>query len=219
MVNICEWLASNWTHWAASSCFYLYTLLEYRHEKRATVGTKTLCVVFPRSMSLTSLVGPSGYRESWWDQMLKRLLLLMLLCSREVRGQQRLRPPAGRLHLPVDPQPRPLWFFLEFLRPGMRAGLIQSGRDAKSVSGSGKKRLRAKSWPSLLHGLDWKSCKCEVKGLQPSTAAAAVAVARRGSGPGERRGLQIALIFSCPEAQPGFSQKNRRCICRCNITQ
>lgn len=164
-------------------CFYLCILFR----------TKTLCVFFfPRSMSLTSLVAPSGYRESWWDQMLKQLLLLMLLCSRGRRGQRRLRPPAGRLHLPVDPQPRPLQFFLELLRPDDLAGLIQSGRDAKRVSGSGKKRLRAKSWPSLLYRLEWKSCRCEVKGLQQSTA---VAVARRSSGPGEHRGLQLALDF------------------------
>lgn len=108
------------------------------------------------------------------------------------RGQRRLRPPAGRLHLAVDPQWRPLQFFLELLRPDNLAGLIQSGRDAKRVSGSGKKRLRAKSWPSLLHRLEWKSCRCEVKGLHLSTA---VAVARRSSGPGERCCLQRALDF------------------------
>lgn len=51
-------------------------------------------------MSLTSLVAPSGYRESWWDQMLKQLLLLlMLLCSRGVGGlggAGRTLTPGGR---------------------------------------------------------------------------------------------------------------------------
>lgn len=36
-------------------------------------------------------------------------------------------------------------FFLELLRLENLAGLIQSGQDAEPVSGSGKKRLRAKS--------------------------------------------------------------------------
>lgn len=199
IVNICEWQASNWTHWAVFLCFYLCIFLGYWQKKTAAVcfssrwcGQRLFVFFFPRSMSLTSLVAPSGYRESWWDQMLKQLLLLVLLCSWGGRGQRRLRPPAGRLHLAVDPQWRPLQFFLELLRPDNLAGLIQSGRDAKRVSGSGKKRLRAKSWPSLLHRLEWKSCRCEVKGLHLSTA---VAVARRSSGPGERCCLQRALDF------------------------
>lgn len=162
-----------------SCCLFQLTLM----------WTKTLCV-FLSSLDVSYITCGALWLSR--VQLLKQLLLLVLLCSWGGRGQRRLRPPAGRLHLAVDPQWRPLQFFLELLRPDNLAGLIQSGRDAKRVSGSGKKRLRAKSWPSLLHRLEWKSCRCEVKGLHLSTA---VAVARRSSGPGERCCLQRALDF------------------------
>lgn len=91
--NICKWQASNWTHWTVFYVFIHVFFLGYRQKKTAAVcfssrwcGQRLFVFFFPRSMSLTSLVAPSGYRESWWDQMLKQLLLLMLLCSRRGAG-------------------------------------------------------------------------------------------------------------------------------------